>query len=241
MLGRGKLTGQGLSQTVHHGILPRMPRRSKKILTARHHKAQEQMLALLEMTPAKISEEYLRRAEEEIARFEPMSDKELEAYYRTPEGIAEIAEYRELEREFKEWETTPIEQRSNPLGRKLIRRGKLEFYLEINARVVRGMPRKKIVDELSLLYRKRISANTIKVALRALRKLTRQDYRHHSHRGVDFNHCPQCRGYAYQGRNLHGEDRRRLQRKKKIDEIVRADSDRLERLADETESEESGI
>jgi len=194
-----------------------MPRRSKKILKAREEKAHEQWWALLEMTPLNVSEDELRRVEEEIAQIESMTDEELQAYYSTPEGLVEIAQ----EREFNlQWEATPIEQRSNPLGRKLIRRGKLEFYREIHTRLIRGMPRKKIAHELGLLYGRKISSDTVKVAIRGLRKLTGQDYRHHHHRGEDFNKCSQCRGYAYQGSNFYGEDKRRLQRKKKLDGTV---------------------
>lgn len=213
-----------------------MPRRSKKILKDREQKAQEQFRALLELTPFNISEHDSQLIEQEIVRIDSMTDAQLQAYYRTPEGLAEIAEYRAMEKELDDLEAMPIEQRPDPLGRKLIRREKLEFYREIEVRAMRGMPRRRIADELSLLYRKRISANTIKMALRALRKLTGQDYRNHKHREEDFKKCPQCRGYAYQGTNLHGEDRRRLQRKKKIDEIVTAASDRLEQLAEETQS-----
>jgi hypothetical protein len=191
-----------------------MPRRSKKVLEAREKKAQEQFLTLLCMTPSTLSEEDLRQAEQEIARIESMTDEELHAYYQSPDGLAVIAEYREQERELEELEATPIEQRPNPLGRKLIRHGKLEFYQKIHARVMAGVPRKQIAEELD------ISVNTLKIALRTLRKLTGDDYETHkkTHRHQswsDTTKCPQCRAHINEGHNVFGEDKRRVQRQKR--------------------------
>jgi len=171
-----------------------MPRQTKKALKARLEKAHEQWVTLALMVPVKWSEEDLRKAEEETARFELMTDEELDEYYRSPEGLAELAYERQLDREQEEFEAIPIEERPNPLGRRLIRRGKVEFYQNVVTRVVQGMPRQKIADEL------RVSVDTIKIALRVVRRLTGQDYTRHQHKKLaDFNRCPQCRGYANSG------------------------------------------
>jgi hypothetical protein len=191
-----------------------MPRRSKKVLEAKEKKAQEQFLILLCMTPSTLAEEDLRQAEQEIARIESMSDEELRAYYQSPEGLAEIVEYRELKRELDELEAMPIDQRPSLLGRKLIRSATLELYREIHSRVVRGEKRKKIAYELG------ISINTLKMALRALRRHTGNDYETHlkTHRHRTWEEktkCPQCRGHIYEGHNTYGEDKRRVQREKR--------------------------
>src|SRR5262245_59008040 len=171
-----------------------MPRRSLKSLQAREEKAQQQMLALLYMTPVNLSGEDLRKVEEEIERIESMTDEDLRNYYRSPIGLAEIEYDKKIEREIAEWEATSLEQRPTSLGRKLIRCGKLEFYREIHARLIRGMSRKKIAAELG------VSIHRLKIALRALRRLTGEDYKHHRHGNpVEFNRCPQCRGYANSG------------------------------------------
>jgi hypothetical protein len=67
-----------LPQAVSHGILPRMPRRSKKILMAREKEAQDQMLVLTEMTPINVPDQVLRQVDEETKRLESMSDEELQ-------------------------------------------------------------------------------------------------------------------------------------------------------------------
>ena len=127
-----------------------MPRRSRKLLKAREEEAQRQMLALLSMTSVNLSDEDLRQVEEEIQRVELMTDAELQVYYSSSEGLADIACAQEVEQTFKQLEATPIEQRPNLLGRKLLRSGKLEFYQQIHTRVVKGVPRKVIADELGI-------------------------------------------------------------------------------------------
>ena len=144
-----------------------MPRLTKKALKTKLEKAHEQWGRLVMFgVPVAVSEEDLRKAEEKAARFESMTDDELDEYYRSPAGCAELDHERELDRELEEIEAIPIEQRPNPLGRKLIRRGKLEFYQNVLSRVGQGIPRKKIAEELE------VSVNTIKVALRVARRLT---------------------------------------------------------------------
>jgi hypothetical protein len=193
-----------------------MPRLTKKALKARLEKAQEQWESLVWMVPVNVPEEDLRKAEEEAARIESMTDEELEEYYRSPAGLAELAYERQLEREFEEMESIPIEQRPNPLGRKLIREGKLEYYQNVATRVTQGIQRKKIADELG------VSLSAIKFALRVVRRLTGQDYTHHKHNTwEDSTRCPQCRGYLNSdthkpyGEKLDGtrETRRKHKRK----------------------------
>src|SRR5215510_2184203 len=211
-----------------------MPRRSLKSLQAKEEKAQQQMWALLYMTPGNLTDEDLRWAEEELARLESMTDEDLEEYYRSPAGQAEIAYERKLEKE----EAGPIEQRPNALGRKLIRAGKLEFYQAIHSRVLKGLPRKKIAEELG------VSIHRVKMALRALRRLTGQNYEHHRHGNnpEEFNRCPQCRGYFNRGtKKLHGEkldgtpERRRKHKQKEIPES------RLDVELGETDDEHDSI
>jgi hypothetical protein len=89
-----------------------MPRLTKKALKARLEKAHEQWGSLVLFgLPVDVSEEDLRKAEEEAARIESMTDKELEEYYLSPAGCAELAYERKIERELEEIEATPIEQR----------------------------------------------------------------------------------------------------------------------------------
>jgi len=168
-----------------------MPRLTKKALKARLEKAHQQWGSLVLFgIPVNVSDETLRKAEEEAARIESMTDEELEEYYRSPAGRAELEYERKLEREVEEAEAIPIEERPNPLGRKLIRRGKLEYYQKVATRVAQGIPRKKIADELG------VSVSAIKFALRVVRRLTGQDYTHHNHTTwEDSMRCPQCRSH----------------------------------------------
>jgi DNA-directed RNA polymerase specialized sigma24 family protein len=147
----------------------RVARRTVKLLNSRLQKAQQQILALLEMTPLNVTEEEWAFA-----------DAELDA----DDIVALEAEYYEADY------GRGLEALQNPLGRKLFRRGKLEFYREILNRVMSGMPRKQIAEELN------VSLSTVKQALRTIRRLTNQDYTHHRHDADDFYRCPQCRGYA---------------------------------------------
>src|SRR5262245_45448325 len=187
-------------------------RQTKKALKARLEKAHEQWVTLALMVPVKWSEEDLRKAEEETARFELMTDEELEEYYRSPEGLAELAYERKLDREEEEFEAIPIEERPNPLGRRLIRRDKLEFYQNVLTKVGQGMPWKKIAAELG------VSVSTIKMALRVVRRLTGKDHRHDQHKNPeDFNECRQCRGFVNQGtRSEYDSNPRRRHKKNEI-------------------------
>ena len=81
-----------------------IPRRSRKVLMARQEKAQEQMSALMGMTPVNISEEDLRWAEEEFQKIESMTDAELHDYYTSdPDGISEDR-FRRQERFLGSWQ-----------------------------------------------------------------------------------------------------------------------------------------
>jgi hypothetical protein len=74
------------------------------------------------------------------------------------------------------------------------------------------MPWKQIAAELG------VSVDTIKIALRVVRRLTGQDYTRHQHKTPeDFNRCRQCRGFVNQDtRSEYDLNPRRRHKKNEI-------------------------